>query len=203
MGKSGRKLLLLRQKRKKVLNWRKEKQPLSRKQKLSSKQKLLLLQPRRKLPLLKLPPPKLPPTKPPLQKLPPPKLPQRKSPRSVKTEEVIVRDNGTVVKNKSSTQQKGVKFEGHLFLIDEFIQLMVFRNHLFWNLIFPFGDFFIDCTTSYKLGYKTTILRYKLKLHHFCSHFDLSLKSWHEILSFKMLSLAVSNFKIRFGSFQK
>merc|ERR1712003_179595 len=75
-------------KRKKVLNWRKEKQPLSRKQKLSSKQKLLLLQPRRKLqmvrkpkklPLLKLPPPKLPPTKPPLQKLPPPKLPQRKN----------------------------------------------------------------------------------------------------------------------------
>merc|ERR1712003_45759 len=39
----------------------------------------------------------------------------KKTPRSVKTEEVIVRDNGTVVKNKSSTQQKGEKFEGHFF----------------------------------------------------------------------------------------
>merc|ERR1712176_962243 len=106
MGKSGRKLLLLRQKRKKVLNWREEKQPLSRKQKLSLKQKLPLLQPRRKLQmtrkpkkplLLKLPPPKLPPTKPPLQKLPPPKLPQRK--------------NTTVSKNRRSDSE-GQRYSG-------------------------------------------------------------------------------------------
>merc|ERR1712176_651360 len=69
----------------------------------------------KKLLLLKLPPPKLPPTKPPLQSCRRQSCRSEKTPRSVKTEEVIVRDNGTVVKNKSSTQQKGVKFEGHFF----------------------------------------------------------------------------------------